>query len=170
MDFGINQLAHQQIASRLGIPLKYYQRMQTESPALLDKNVNNWLEQTPARRMIRVMDGEGTTEQVREVILEKLDEVISNQKRLKEDLAVKENAFSLDIPSKTELEACFIEVRKMFRAKTLSDMQNLIDLYVEKIIVYEDEIEVILNLVPLFYRKDFTRQVYKISRKKLIRK
>ena len=57
MKFGINPLAHQQIASRLGIPLKYYQRMQAEAPALLDENVNNWLEQTPARRMLRVMDG-----------------------------------------------------------------------------------------------------------------
>jgi len=57
LDFGINPLAHQQIASRLGIPLKYYQRMQAEAPALLDENVNNWLEQTPARRMLRVMDG-----------------------------------------------------------------------------------------------------------------
>ena len=55
--FGINQLTHQQIASRLGIPLKYYQRMQAEAPALLDENVNNWLEQTPARRMLRAMDG-----------------------------------------------------------------------------------------------------------------
>ena len=55
--FGINQLTHQQIASRLGIPLKYYQRMQAEAPALLDENVNNWLEQAPARRMLRAMDG-----------------------------------------------------------------------------------------------------------------
>ena len=57
MDFGINPLAHQQIASRLGIPIKYYQRMQAEAPALLDENVNNLLEQTPAKRMVRVMDG-----------------------------------------------------------------------------------------------------------------
>ena len=57
MEFGINPLAHQQIASRLGIPLKYYQRMQAETPSLLDTNVNRWLEQTPARRMLRVMDG-----------------------------------------------------------------------------------------------------------------
>ena len=50
-------MAHQQISSRLGIPLKYYQKMQFEAPALLDKNVNNWLNQNPARRMLRIMDG-----------------------------------------------------------------------------------------------------------------
>ena len=57
LDFGVNPLAHQQISTRLGIPLKYYQRMQRESPALLDANVNNWLQQTRDRRMLRVMDG-----------------------------------------------------------------------------------------------------------------
>lgn len=43
LEFGVNPLAHQQISTRLGIPLKYYQRMQKETPALLDANVNNWL-------------------------------------------------------------------------------------------------------------------------------
>ena len=57
MEFGVNPLAHQQISARLGIPLKYYQRMQTEAPVLLDENVNNWLQQAPERRMLRVMDG-----------------------------------------------------------------------------------------------------------------
>lgn len=107
---------------------------------------------------------EGATEQVRDVILKKLDEVISAKKELNENLLVKESSFSLDIPSKAELEACFIEARKMFRAKTLSDMQNLIDLYVEKVIVYENEVEVILNLVPLFYRHEFTNRSIKIHR------
>ena len=40
LEFGVNPLAHQQISTRLGIPLKYYQRMQKEAPALLDANVN----------------------------------------------------------------------------------------------------------------------------------
>ena len=57
LEFGVNPLAHQQISARLGIPLKYYQRMQTEAPALLDENVNNWLQNAPERRMLRVMDG-----------------------------------------------------------------------------------------------------------------
>ena len=55
--FQIGELAHQQIASRLNIPYRYYQKMQEEAPALLDSNVNTWLEQKPERRMIRVLDG-----------------------------------------------------------------------------------------------------------------
>lgn len=55
--FNVGELAHQQIASRLNIPFRYYQKMQAENPALLDENVNNWLNQFPERRMIRVLDG-----------------------------------------------------------------------------------------------------------------
>ena len=55
--YQIGELAHQQIASRLNIPYRYYQKMQAEVPDLLDRNVNTWLEQKPERRMIRVLDG-----------------------------------------------------------------------------------------------------------------
>ena len=55
--FSIGELAHQQIASRLNIPFRYYQKMQMENPELLDRNVNTWFIQNPERRMIRVLDG-----------------------------------------------------------------------------------------------------------------
>ena len=54
--FGVNEVAHQQIASRLNIPYRYYQKMQSDAPDLLDENVNRWLNQNPERRMIRVLD------------------------------------------------------------------------------------------------------------------
>ena len=55
--FTIGELAHQQIAARLNIPYRYYTKMQSEAPDLLDQNVNRWLNQNPERRMIRVLDG-----------------------------------------------------------------------------------------------------------------
>lgn len=56
-EFTVGLVAHQQIASRLGIPYRYYQKMQAEQPALLDENVNTWLQENPERRMLRVLDG-----------------------------------------------------------------------------------------------------------------
>lgn len=55
--FTVGLIAHQQIASRLGIPYRYYQKMQAEQPELLDKNVNTWLHENPERRMLRILDG-----------------------------------------------------------------------------------------------------------------
>jgi len=49
--------AHQQIASRINIPMKYYERMQEEAPQLLATNVNHWFQQKPERRMLRTLDG-----------------------------------------------------------------------------------------------------------------
>ena len=56
-EFKVGELAHQQIASRLQIPYRYYKKMQREFPDLLDENVNGWFDQNPERRMVRTLDG-----------------------------------------------------------------------------------------------------------------
>jgi hypothetical protein len=55
--FKINDIAHNQIAQHLEIPTKYYDKMQTEAPALLANNVNEWFTRHPAPRMVRTLDG-----------------------------------------------------------------------------------------------------------------
>lgn len=52
----------------------------------------------------------------------------------------------------------------MFRNKTLEEMKILIDLYVDKVIVMEDEIQVVLILVSSIYSLDFPRKISTISR------
>ena len=56
-NFTVGDNAHQQIATRLNIPFRYYQKMQASAPDLLENNVNRWFNQTSERRMIRVLDG-----------------------------------------------------------------------------------------------------------------
>jgi Domain of unknown function (DUF932) len=60
--FGQEQLpvqpyAHGQLAQHLGIPRAYYDRLLEQAPALLATNVNHWLEASPARRLVRTLDG-----------------------------------------------------------------------------------------------------------------
>lgn len=57
LSYRVTDIAHRQIADRLNIPYKYYERMRTDYPALLDKNVNGWLLKNPERRMLRTLDG-----------------------------------------------------------------------------------------------------------------
>lgn len=53
----IRPYAHQQIADHLGIPRRYYDRMQAEQPALLADNLNTWLQADGQnRRMVRTLD------------------------------------------------------------------------------------------------------------------
>lgn len=57
-EFGIRDLAHQQIGARVGIPKTYYDRMRSDAPDLLSMNVNHWFADKPERRMVRTMDGD----------------------------------------------------------------------------------------------------------------
>lgn len=57
LSYRVTDIAHRQIADRLNIPYKYYERMRTDYPFLLDKNVNGWLLKNHERRMLRTLDG-----------------------------------------------------------------------------------------------------------------
>ena len=56
-EFVLQDNAHQQIASRLQIPYRYYDKMRREYPMLLDHNINEWFRKDPERRMLRILDG-----------------------------------------------------------------------------------------------------------------
>lgn len=56
--FTISDIAHQQVASRLQISYRYYQKMQSDYPRLLDENVNSWFAKNGERRMVRVLDNQ----------------------------------------------------------------------------------------------------------------
>lgn len=55
--FPVNDMAHDQIATRMDIPRQYYKRMQAEMPKLLDENVNSWFGKDKRNHMIRTLDG-----------------------------------------------------------------------------------------------------------------
>ena len=57
MRFGIRHLAHSQIAQKLAIPERYYQRMASNAPDLLAANVNHWLAVEDGKRLLRTLDG-----------------------------------------------------------------------------------------------------------------
>lgn len=50
------RLCQDQIAGRVGIPAKYAERMRSEAPALLARNVNHWFAANPEKRMLRCLD------------------------------------------------------------------------------------------------------------------
>jgi len=57
-EFPVTDHAHSQIAARLDIPSRYYNRMKAEAPKLLAANVNEWFHSFPERRMVRTLDGQ----------------------------------------------------------------------------------------------------------------
>lgn len=57
LDFGVNDIAHSQVATHTEIPKAYYDKMRAAAPDLLATNVNRWFHKYPAARMIRTLDG-----------------------------------------------------------------------------------------------------------------
>jgi hypothetical protein len=55
--FPVTAYAHGQVADRLGIPKRYYDRLRDEAPVLLDTNVNHWFQNEPEKRLVRTLDG-----------------------------------------------------------------------------------------------------------------
>ncbi len=55
--YRINQIAHEQIGDRLGIPRRYYEKMRADAPDLLARNVNTWFQRQPEKRLVRTLDG-----------------------------------------------------------------------------------------------------------------
>jgi hypothetical protein len=55
--FGINDIAHNQIAEHAKIDRRYYDRMRREAPELLATNVDHWFRKFPAPQMLRTLDG-----------------------------------------------------------------------------------------------------------------
>ncbi len=53
----VNPIAHRQLGTHLKIPAAYYDRMLTDYPELLTKNVNSWFQKEPSKRMIRTLGG-----------------------------------------------------------------------------------------------------------------
>jgi hypothetical protein len=56
--FTVTELARRQLAGKLSIPYAYFERMRTEQPTLLDRNVNTWLQCDEGRKMLRTLDGQ----------------------------------------------------------------------------------------------------------------
>ncbi|MDL2317709.1 DUF945 domain-containing protein [Eubacteriales bacterium OttesenSCG-928-A19] len=52
----MTQLFHRQLGAALGIPAKYYDKMQAAIPSLLASNVNAWFEAGQTKHTIRTMD------------------------------------------------------------------------------------------------------------------
>lgn len=56
--YGITALARRQLAEKLKIPYAYFERMRSDAPELLDRNVNAWLARdADERQLLRTLDG-----------------------------------------------------------------------------------------------------------------
>lgn len=163
--FTVGLVAHQQIAARLGIPYRYYQKMQTEQPALLDRNVNTWLQETPEKRMLRVLDG-------------RVRAFLSDRYRRLDNLELCAAVLPVIKEMKgASIESCEVTESRMYLKvinKRMKDEVTVGDAVQAGFVVSNSEVGLgSLRIEPLVYRlvcknglicKDFSQRKYHIGR------
>lgn len=113
--------AHQQVATRIGIPWKYYERMGKESKDLLTQNVNHWFHTEPENRMFRTLDGK-----VRAVVSDKYKR-IDNYEVLSTLLPILRQNPNIQIksqdvtPTHMYLKAVYTDTRYEVQSKRVGD-------------------------------------------------
>jgi len=55
--FTMSDLFHRQLGASLGIPAKYYDKMRSDYPELLTRNVNGWFGHEQSKHTVRTLDG-----------------------------------------------------------------------------------------------------------------
>lgn len=63
----VNDWAHQQIGTAVGVPKAYYDRMRAEAPALLANNVNHWFKAQPGKHLVRTIHDDNDRRVIRAV-------------------------------------------------------------------------------------------------------
>lgn len=112
-EWEVSGIAHAQIASHLGIPKPYYDKLRTEQPALLDENINTWFAASSieSRRMVRTLDANARaflSDRYRPLdnydLLQNVLPVISDLKLEVQSLGLTERNMSIKVFSQTLLE------------------------------------------------------------------
>ena len=143
-NFGINDIAHDQISIKLSIPSKYYNRMLTDEPELLATNVNHWFHRQPENRMIRTLDGTARA-------------FLSNRYRRIDNYAIAEAVLPIiaDMHGAT-VESCEITEKRMYLKILNPRIETEIvpgDIVQSGLLISNSEIGLgAVSIMPLVYR------------------
>lgn len=111
---------HSQVATRLGIPAKYYNLMKDESVSLLEQNVNHWFQEKPEKRMLRTSEG-------------KCRAYLSKHYRILDNYDLLANSILPVIKEKKlNVVSCNVSERKFYMKCTFPELKREIDTSVRK--------------------------------------
>ena len=101
----------------------------------------------------------------------RLDERIKERDNLKiateEALKREKAAINIAVPTKKEISRFINKAKEQFKAKTLDELHDLVQLLVDRVIVYKDYIEITFNLIPGINQNENMKTHVKISRETL---
>ena len=98
-----------------------------------------------------------------------LENFEAERDRLNAQLIREENKIKSRIVDENVIKAAFMKAKQMFESKELEDTRQLINLYLEEIIVYKEHVDIVVNVLPFFSdesndKKDVFRKIVSIER------
>ena len=111
--FDIRDMAHTQIAEKVGIPVKYYSRMKDDAPELLSVNVNHWFRSNPEKRMVRTLDG-------------KVRAFLSNRYRPMDNYDLAESVLPKLVASGANVHSCELTENRMYIKAVIDDVRQTV--------------------------------------------
>ena len=101
----------------------------------------------------------------------RLDKRIKKKDKLKketEEAYDREKVLTkITIPTKREIKQFINKAKDQFKNKTLDELHDLVQLIVEKVVVYKDYVEITYNLIPGINQSENMKNHVKISREQL---
>lgn len=111
--FGMTPIFNDQLATRLEIPTRYYDRMLTSAPALLAGNVNHWLQKSTDRYMVRTLDGKARA-------------FLSDRYRPLDNVDLAEAVLPIIADKKWEIRDCDLTERRLYIKIVSKDLQAVV--------------------------------------------
>jgi len=100
-DFPLTENCHDQFASRLDIPKKYYDKMRASASPLLDENINHWLKAQEKQNMLRTLDGNARA-------------LLSNRYRPLDNFDLLQVALPVITKAGCRIESCEVTERRLY--------------------------------------------------------
>ena len=139
----VTDLAHDQIANRVGIPTRYYRRLREEATALLDHNVNHWFAEQPTRQMVRTLNG-------------KVRAFLSDRYRPLDNYDLMENVLPVLAEQQLTVESCQLTEKRLYLKVLAPKMEVAVvpgDVVRAGMVISNSEVgDGTVSVEPLIYR------------------
>ena len=119
---------------------------------------------TKVNNLVEILAEVGSNAFQKGAILEKLDTLERDKASIQSKIDGEKERLESRVPTKKAIMDSFIEARRLFKSQSLEEMQQLVDQYVDKVIVYEDRVEVSLSLIPFIPVNDITKEQCSVGR------
>ena len=143
---------------KIPILVKKYQDYYARKISSADDELNalrNSIKDTEGkiRNLVSVIANTGST-----ALITALSEQENEKARLESELAIAESNLKTQVLTEKQITEAYKSARDLFLEGSIETKRQLINLYLDKVLVYENYVEVYINALPLYIREKLIKK------------